>query len=118
MIVQRGHHSERLADFSACADKHLDVAHDVTRGVYVGSMIASTFVGGPLAPLFTLALFTSGTLYGSMSAQMEQRAGAQISGDALLAASNGLQQDVNKPEGVKVALEFFERMVPVLMTAL
>lgn len=96
---------------------HLDVVHDITRGVYVGSMIASTFVGGPLAPFFSMALFTSGTLYGSVGAQMEQRSGAQISGESQSTVSEP-QQASKPPEGVKVALEFFERMVPVLMTAL
>lgn len=110
MIVQRQRHAERVAGFSVCKDEHLDVAHDVTRGLYIGSMAASAFIGGPLAPLFLVATFTTGTIYGSMSNRLMERSGAQISG-----------QSVSEPvevDGFTVAFEVFERMVPVLMMGL
>lgn len=111
MFVRRDRHEARLEEFQVCRDEHLDTAHDVARVVYFGSLFASVFIGGALAPLYLLTSFTAGTVYGSVSDSVARK-NMQVSGE------NRLSVEVIEPSGLVVAFEFAERMLPVLMIGL
>lgn len=114
MIVRRSRHDARVGAFQVCRDEHLDVAHDVVRGIYLGSTFASAFIGGAFAPLYLMAMFTSGTVYGSMSNRLSEKMDAQISG----AERETEEESKTEPDGFTIAVEVFERMLPVLMLGL
>ncbi len=113
MLTKRERHSARVADFTVCAEQDLQSHHDALRGVYVGSIILGTFVGGALAPLYLLTMFTTGTLYGSFSNRVDERMASVTGSEASL--DRGLSEN---ERASMAAFDFVERMLPVLMVAL
>jgi len=102
----RGYHADRRDDFRLCPDERLETMHTVTRAAYLGALVGSVVLTGPLAAAATFVMMPVGALYSSAAERVSVgNGGAKVAGEA----------PAEPVQTREVLFDVAERLLPLLL---